>query len=211
MHRLRLAGCFLCCVVHVYGGHLRCKKNYPKTGKGQEEIGWIPSHVEAVCDEHSQLGTEGWTSSVCLVNILTATNRTLQCASFFQILCCVCSEDTWVISKVLHNVLFLFKNEFILQSTFTGLQCNLHCALSQRSVWASLVFLSGRLCCWCIWLLGSPPQCFWSVSHGVVSSILGTSQRLVGSCQNCTAGGEALANHTFPKFPILHPRHEAAR
>ena len=121
MHRLRLAGCFLCCVVHVYGGHLRCKKNYPTTGEGQEEIGWNPSHVETVCDEHSQLGTEGWTSSVCLVNILTATNRTLQCASFFQILSCVCSEDMWVISKVLHNVLFLFKNEFILQSTFTGL------------------------------------------------------------------------------------------
>jgi hypothetical protein len=29
---------------------------------------------------------------------------------------------------------------------FTGLQCNLHCALSQRSnIWESLVFLSGRL------------------------------------------------------------------
>ena len=25
------------------------------------------------------------------------------------------------------------------------------------------------------------------------------------------AGGEALAIHTFPKFPILHLRHEAAR
>ena len=44
-----------------------------------------------------------------------------------------------------------------------------------------------------------------------VSSISGTSQRLVGSCQDCTAGGEALAIHTFPKFPILHLRHEAAR
>jgi hypothetical protein len=31
------------------------------------------------------------------------------------------------------------KNEFILQNTFTGLQCNLHCAFSQRSnVWESL-------------------------------------------------------------------------
>jgi len=45
----------------------------------------------------------------------------------------------------------------------------------------------------------------------VVSSILGTSQRLVGSCQDCTAAGEALAIRTFPKFPILHLRHEAAR
>ena len=62
-----------------------------------------------------------------------------------------------VISKVLHTVHFLFKNEFILQNTFTGLRCNLHCALSQRSsVWASVVFLSGRLRCWCVWLLGSP-------------------------------------------------------
>jgi hypothetical protein len=29
--------------------------------------------------------------------------------------------------------------------------------------------------------------------------------------KDCTAGGEALAIHTFPKFPILHLRHEAAR
>jgi hypothetical protein len=65
--------------------------------------------------------------------------------------------NTWVISKVLHTVCFLFKNEFILQNTFAGLQCNLHCALSQRSnVWESLVFLSGRLRCWCVWLLSSP-------------------------------------------------------
>jgi hypothetical protein len=61
---------------------------------------------------------------------------------------------TWDISEVLHTVCFLFKNEFILQNTFTGLQCNLHCALSPWSiVWASLVFLSGRLRCWCVRLL----------------------------------------------------------
>ena len=55
---------------------------------------------------------------------------------------------TWFISKVLHTVGFLFKNEFILQNTFTRIQCNLHCALSQRSnVWAGLVFLSGRFRC----------------------------------------------------------------
>ena len=35
--------------------------------------------------------------------------------------------------KVLLTVRFLFKNEFILQNTFTDLQCNLNCALSQRS------------------------------------------------------------------------------
>jgi hypothetical protein len=58
------------------------------------------------------------------------------------------TNDTWVISKVLHTVCFLFKNEFILQYTFTGLQCNFHCALSQLSnIWESLVFLSGRLRC----------------------------------------------------------------
>ena len=43
------------------------------------------------------------------------------------------------------------------------------------------------------------------------SSILGTSQSLLGSCQDCTAGGEAFAIHTFPKFPILHLRLEAVR
>ena len=47
--------------------------------------------------------------------------------------------------------------------------------------------------------------------QGVVSSILEISQSLVGSCQDCTVGGEALVIHTFPKFPILHLRHEAAR
>jgi uncharacterized membrane protein len=57
----------------------------------------------------------------------------------------------WVISEVLHTVCFLFKNEFILQNTFTGLQCNLHRALSQWSnVWESLVFLSGRLRFLCV-------------------------------------------------------------
>ena len=45
--------------------------------------------------------------------------------------------------------------------------------------------------------------------HGEVSSIFGTSESLVGSCQDCTAGWEALAIHTFPNFPILHLRHEA--
>jgi hypothetical protein len=39
----------------------------------------------------------------------------------------------WVISEVLHNAYFLFENECILQNTFTGLKCNLHCALSQWS------------------------------------------------------------------------------
>jgi hypothetical protein len=64
---------------------------------------------------------------------------------------------TWAISEVLHTACFLFKNEFILQNTFTGLQCNLHCALSQWSnVWGSLLFLSGSLRCWCVWLLRSP-------------------------------------------------------
>jgi hypothetical protein len=63
----------------------------------------------------------------------------------------------WVISEVLHTVCFLFKNEFILQNTFTGIQRNLHCASSQRSSdWVCLVFLSGRLRCWCVWLLRSP-------------------------------------------------------
>jgi hypothetical protein len=48
-----------------------------------------------------------------------------------------------------------------------------------------------------------PMECYFS--------ILGTSPSLVGSCQDCTAGGKAFAIHTFPKFRILHLRHEAAR
>jgi hypothetical protein len=34
----------------------------------------------------------------------------------------------WVTSKVLHTLCFLFKNEFILQNTFTGFQYNLQFA-----------------------------------------------------------------------------------
>jgi len=61
------------------------------------------------------------------------------------------SINTWIISKVLHTPRLLFKNEFILQNTFIALQFNLHCALSQRSnVFASPVFLSGRLRCRCV-------------------------------------------------------------
>jgi hypothetical protein len=63
-----------------------------------------------------------------------------------------CLLITWVISKVLHTVRFLFKNELILLNTFTVL-CNLHCALSQRF---NVVFLSESLRFWCVWLLGSP-------------------------------------------------------
>ena len=40
---------------------------------------------------------------------------------------------------------------------------------------------------------------------------LGNIQSLVGSCQDYTAGGEALAIHSFPKFPIMQLMHEAAR
>jgi hypothetical protein len=47
---------------------------------------------------------------------------------------------TWVISKVLHTVCFLFKNEFTLQNTFTGLQCNLHCALSQCRTFEQVLY-----------------------------------------------------------------------
>jgi len=80
-----------------------------------------------------------------LLVLLSYKFEGLRYRRYFQ----VCKgRHTWVISKVLHTVLFLFKNEFILQNIITGLQCNLHCALSQRSnVWTSLVFLTGRLRC----------------------------------------------------------------
>jgi len=41
MHRLRLAGCFLCCVVHMYGGHFRYKKIIPQQVKGKKK--WLKS------------------------------------------------------------------------------------------------------------------------------------------------------------------------
>jgi hypothetical protein len=37
-------------------------------------------------------------------------------------------RNTWIISEVLRTACFTFKNERILQNTFTGLQCNLQCA-----------------------------------------------------------------------------------
>jgi hypothetical protein len=48
--------------------------------------------------------------------------------------------NTWIISEVLHTVCFLFKNEFVLQNTSTGLQCNLRCALSQRSNFRKVLY-----------------------------------------------------------------------
>ena len=37
MRRLRLAGCFLCCVVQVYAGHFRYKKIIPQQVKGKKK------------------------------------------------------------------------------------------------------------------------------------------------------------------------------
>jgi hypothetical protein len=52
---------------------------------------------------------------------------------------------------------FFLKMNLFYKIHLQAFQCNLHCALSQRSnVWASLVFLSECLGCWCIWLLRSP-------------------------------------------------------
>jgi len=136
--------------------------------------------------------------------------------SFICCMYCVTECSMWAISEVLHTVRFLSKNEFILQNTFTGLQCNLCCALSQRSnVWASLVFLSGSLRFWCVLItrvtsLDTSSMLLKRFSRNGFFNF-GTSQRLVGSCQDCTAGGEELAIHNFPKFPILHLRHVAAR
>jgi len=48
----------------------------------------------------------------------------------------------WVISKVPHAVPFLFKNELILQNTFTGLPCNLHCAFYHSSPTSGQVLYS---------------------------------------------------------------------
>jgi hypothetical protein len=47
---------------------------------------------------------------------------------------------TWVISKVLHTVCFLLKNEFILQNTFTGLHCNLHCLYHSGTTFGKVLY-----------------------------------------------------------------------
>jgi len=116
MHRLRLAGCFLCCVVHMYGGHFRYKKIIPQQVKGKNK--WLKS---ITC-----WGCLWWTftvknRSVCLVTILTVMNRTLQCASFFQILCCVCSED---IMALIWNFL---KSQACIQNTLQLVNSSYHC------------------------------------------------------------------------------------
>jgi hypothetical protein len=51
--------------------------------------------------------------------------------------------STWVISEVLHTVCFLFKNEFILQNTFTDLQSTLSIVLYH----SSLTFGKGLYSC----------------------------------------------------------------
>jgi hypothetical protein len=60
----------------VYAGHFRYKKIIPQQTRSKKKKAEI----------HHLL-------RLFVMNILTATNRTLQSASFFQILCCVCSED----------------------------------------------------------------------------------------------------------------------
>ena len=126
------------------------------------------------------------------------------------------SFTTWVISKVLYTVRFLLKNVFILQNAFTGPQCNLHCALSQRSNVLGYSSIPVRTSSFLMCLITR-------VTSLDTSSVLlkpyprsgffsfGNIQSLMGSCQDCTAGGEALATHIFQKFPILHLRHGAAR
>ena len=103
MHRLRLAWCFLCCVVHMYGGHFRYKKIIPQQVKGKKK--WLKS---ITC-----WGCLWWT--------FTVKNRTLQCASFFQILCCVCSED---IMALIWNFL---KSQACIQNTLQLVNSSYHC------------------------------------------------------------------------------------
>jgi hypothetical protein len=89
-----------------------------------------------------------------------------------------CVELHAVISEVLHTVCFLFKNELILQNMFTGLQCNLHCALSQRSnvpVWTPSLLM--RL----ITQVTSLDTSSMLLKRFPPSGFFGTSQSLVGS------------------------------
>jgi len=97
--------------------------------------------------------------------------------------------NTWVLSSLLKIIYF---TKIHLQSFNVIFIVLYH---SGPTFGASLVFLSGRLRFWCS----------WSVSHAVVSSILGTSRSLVGSCPDCTAVGEALGIHNFPKISDTVP------
>jgi len=121
-------------------------------------------------------------------------------------------RNNWVVSKFLHTVRFLFKNKFILKIYLYSFDV-ISIVLYQSGPTFGQVLYS----CQDAFVVaasdysGHPIRHLLSASeafpHGVVSSFLGTSQRLVGSCQDCTAGGEVLAVHNFPKFPILHLRH----
>jgi hypothetical protein len=126
------------------------------------------------------------------------------------------NKHTWVISKVLHTVRFLFKNEFILQNTFTGLQLFSIVLYHSDPTSGQVLYScqdaldadasdhSGHL-------IRHPLNASEAFPTEWFFSVLGTSQSLVGSCQDCTAGGKALAIHIFTRFPILHLRHGAAR
>ena len=95
-------------------------------------------------------------SFLCTLSIglvLLSESPTARSSWLYCSLCAIAAQckSTCVISKVLNMVRFLFKNEFIFQNTFTGLQCNLHCGLSQRSnVWAKNKS-AGFVCCSYMW------------------------------------------------------------
>ena len=77
-------------VVHVYGGHFSYKKIIPQQVKGKNRLKTVTCW--GCLWQTFTVRSEGWTLSVCLVNIWQWWIVCASVASFFQILCCVCSE-----------------------------------------------------------------------------------------------------------------------
>ena len=130
---------------------------------------------------------------------------------YFRAVTLLDRRTTWVISKVPHTVRFLFKNEFILQNTFTGLQCNLHCALPQRSN----VF--GKFCI----PVRTPSLLMRLITGGhLIRHLLNATEafptewflqfweQVKGWWAHVRNVGKHLPTIFFPKFPILHLWHE---
>jgi hypothetical protein len=111
--------------------------------------------------------------------------------------------NRWVISKVLHTVCFLFKNEFILQNTFIGLQCNLQCefiTVAQRlgksfiPVWTPsfllcLITQVTSIDASSMLLKRFPRSGFFGRSQSVVGSahqLVGSAHQTLTCSQNCS-------------------------
>jgi hypothetical protein len=112
-----------------------------------------------------------------------------------------CVQNTWVISEVLHTVCFLFKNEFILKNTFTGLHVIsivfYHSASTFGQVFYSCLNAFVLMCL--ITQVTSLDTSSMLLKRFPLNSFFGTSQSLMGSAHQTLTCSQNWRNHCVGK------------